>query len=94
MISTLLSVFAIPILLAVSFTGHVAEQSVVTRPATVTRMGDSIIVQAPRFHTLVTRDISFLDAEVVIDEITPRNAYGTKMTPYYIARIVGTKEVP
>lgn len=69
----------------------VGVQTVVTKPATATRMKGVIVIHSPNFYTLVERDVAFLNAEVAIDQVTTRNVFGMKFPPYYRAVVVSTK---
>lgn len=70
------------------------EPLVDIRPATNTRVGDELIIQANGFPTQTITDIALIDKQVQVKKTTPQNAWGGDMVEQYTVEEVPVIEKP
>lgn len=62
-----------------SFVMPIGDKIHTTKPATNSRVGDVLVIQADGFPVQLTQNMAFIDKKVQIMEIQPTNAWGNKL---------------
>ena len=78
-------------MLLISGIAPVGFDEITTYPATNTRVGDQLVIQAENVPTQISSDISLIDKPVQIKEIHQHNAWGGGMGIKYEIEVIKTE---
>lgn len=83
-IGTMVLTIASVVMFTASVIAPIGDDRIEIKPATNTRVGNELVIQAQGFSTQNISDIALIDKKVQVKKITTQNAWGRDLETTYI----------